>query len=477
MYVLLDVSRLLNCGRRQTPSGIDRVEAAYARYWLSAAPPERVGFVGLSGWGDFAAVPRQTVQAMLAALDEAWAGIGPGFGGARKRAARIGAAAQSALLAGLGRGALRRLLRNTEGQRRVLLSVSHRSLERREPIARLRQAGVAFVPLVHDLIPATHPEYARPGEVGRHLQRLATVAALADGVIVNSAATAAVLDPHLIRRGGPPPVAIAPLGLELPPATVAALATPEPWGPAARSPEGRPEPPYFVTIGTIEPRKNHLLLLHIWRDFALRLGPDAPRLLLIGRRGWENENVLDLLDRCTALRGLVEEVGQVADLAVMRLLRGARALLFPSFAEGYGLPLAEALALGTPALVSDIPALREVGGAAPDYLDPLDGPAWARAILDYADPRSAARAAQLERLRQWRAPRWADHFELVEDLLERVVAAPSGTLAPAAAAVRGGEPAWAGGVSGGAGGRLRPTATPASAGATAAVAAADAGVR
>ncbi|WP_229677975.1 glycosyltransferase family 4 protein [Caldovatus sediminis] len=462
VHVLLDVSRLLSCGRRQTPSGIDRVEAAYARYWLAAAPPERVGFVGLSGWGDFAAVPRQTVQAMLGALDEAWAGVGPGLGRARKRAARIGAAAQSALLAGLGRGALRRLLRSAGGRRSVLLSVSHRSLERREPILRLRQQGAAFVPLVHDLIPATHPEYARPGDAGRHLQRLATVAALADGVIVNSEATEAVLRPHLIRRGGPPPVAVAPLGLELPPAALGAALATSPQGPEARR-----EAPYFVTIGTIEPRKNHLLLLHVWRDFAARLGPDAPRLLLIGRRGWENENVLDLLDRCTALRGLVEEVGQVTDLAAMRLLRGARALLFPSFAEGYGLPLAEALALGTPALVSDIPALREVGGAAPDYLDPLDGPGWARAILDYADPRSAARAAQQDRLRQWRAPSWADHFAIVQDLLARIVAAPDGALA---AAGRGGEPARSGG------GRLRPAA-PATPPAAAVVAAADGGVR
>nr|WP_255575157.1 glycosyltransferase family 1 protein [Caldovatus aquaticus] len=459
---MLDVSRLLSCGQRQAPSGIDRVEAAYARHWLAAAEPDRVGFVGLGAWGDFAAVPRRTVQAMLAALEELWAGAGPPavLARAQRRAARTGAMAQAALLAGLGRGALRRLVRSTPHRPCVLLSVSHRALERQAAIARLRRAGVAFVPLVHDLIPAAYPEYGRPGEAERHLRRLATVGALADGVIVNSAATEAALRPHLIRRGGPPPVAVAPLGLGLAPARPGASLPPPP-------PEERPGPPYFVTLGTIEPRKNHLLLLHLWRDFAARLGPDAPRLLLIGRRGWENENVLDLLDRCTALRGLVEEVGPATDHTVLRLLRSARALLFPSFAEGYGLPLAEALALGTPALASDIPALREVGGTAPDYLDPLDGPGWARAILDYADARSAARAAQLERLRHWRPPRWADHFARVEELLARIVASRDGARA-AGSAARADAIAWAGG------GRLRPAA---SAAATApAVAAGNAGV-
>lgn len=448
------------------------MEAAYARHWLSAQP-DRVAFVGLGAGGDFAAVPPRTVQAMLGALEELWAGAGPpsALARAKRRAARIGAMAQAALLAGLGRGALHRVVRTAQ-QPCVLLSVSHRSLERREPIARLRRAGVAFVPLVHDLIPATYPEYGRPGDAGRHLRRLATVASLADGVIVNSAATEAALRPHLIRPGGPPPVTVAPLGLKPAPAALPGASAPPPL------PEVRSEPSYFVTIGTIEPRKNHLLLLHIWRDFAARLGPDAPRLLLIGRRGWENENVLDLLDRCTALRGLVEEVGQVTDLTVMRLLRGARALLFPSFAEGYGLPLAEALALGTPALVSDIPALREVGGTVRDYLDPLDGPGWARAILDYADPRSVARAAQKERLRHWRTPSWADHFARVQDFLARIVASRGGAPAVATAA-RGDEIAWLGG----GGGRLRPAARAAAATATAAapvpvaVAAGDAGVR
>ena len=90
--------------------------------------------------------------------------------------------------------------------------------------------------------------------------------------------------------------------------------------------------------------------------------------------------------------------------------------------------------LGVPVLCSDLPALREVGGGVPDYLDPLDGPGWRRAILDYAGPDSPRRAAQLDRLRGWQAPDWETHFTLVEEMLERVTGAPAPHRPPLPAA-------------------------------------------
>ncbi len=419
MHVILDVSRLLLSIRRTAPSGIDRVEMAYAKRWLSR-PPKDCTFVAQGSTGGFAAVPRGDVDALLDAIEAGWEGVSD----ARRRAWR----AALPILAGLGLGAGRRALREAlsgpgraSGERSVFLLVSHRALDRAPAIAPLRRAGAAFVPFVHDLIPLSHPEYARPPQVRRHAARVSTVAALADGVVVNSAATAASLRAEFAARGLlAPAVAVAPLGVA--PRPAAATASPP------------PDAPYFVCLGTIEPRKNHLLLLHLWRDLAARFGDAAPRLLLLGRRGWENENILDLLDRCAALRGLVRECGAPGDAVVASLLAGSRALLFPSFAEGYGLPLAEALALGVPALCSDLPALREVGGAVPDYLDPLDGAAWRRAVLDYADPASAARAAQLSRLASWRAPGWDAHFAAVDTLLESVVSGRAGEEAAAAPA-------------------------------------------
>jgi hypothetical protein len=156
-----------------------------------------------------------------------------------------------------------------------------------------------------------------------------------------------------------------------------------------------------------------------------RLGAGAPKLILVGRRGWENENILDMLDRCTVLNGKLVEYSGLPDQAVAKLMKGARALLFPSFAEGYGLPLAEALALGVPAICSDLPALREVGQGVPEYLDPLDGMGWQRLILDFAREDSPLRQAQLSRLESWSSPSWAHHFALVEPWLKQIVRAPA----------------------------------------------------
>jgi glycosyltransferase involved in cell wall biosynthesis len=150
----------------------------------------------------------------------------------------------------------------------------------------------------------------------------------------------------------------------------------------------------------------------------------VPLLVLIGQRGWETENVVDMLDRCPALRGTVIEHNTLPDSEMVGLLKGARALLLPSFAEGFGFPLIEAFGVGVPALCSDIPALRETGGAVAEYLDPLDGPGWRAAILDYAAPGSARRAAQLDRLSGWRPPLWQDHFAGVDRLIADTASAP-----------------------------------------------------
>ncbi len=417
MRILLDISRLISGTGRPAPTGIDRVEHAYARHFL-ARDPARVTFVMSGPFLPPVALPQGLVEALLTALQTLWrgaAGAETAWQDARRRARQ----AQLRQWLGLGRGALRQALAAREPVLHLL--VSHRGAERPGAILALKRQGARFIPLVHDLIPITHPEYAPPRSTRQHLSRLETFTSLADAIIVNSAATAASLAPYLAHEGarGSIPVLPAPLGID-------------PVAPDAGYP--RPAGPYFICLGTIEPRKNHLLLLHIWRDLAETLGDAAPKLILIGRRGWENENILDMLERCPALSGKVMEYAGLPDAAVAGVLHGARALLFPSFAEGYGLPLAEALALGLPAICSDLPALREVGGAVPEYLDPLDGPGWRRLILDYASSESPLRQAQMARLSTWAAPSWEDHFARVDPWLEACARAAPRALADQALA-------------------------------------------
>jgi len=407
--IVFDVSRLIACAVRVTPSGIERVEFAYARRLMTGAAP--IHFARVTRWRGLILLRQRVVERYIEALAALWCD-----GSSLRRRARVRWTALQLRLAGLP---LRRTLpagTPDKAHRPVYLLVSHHHLEQRRLIARLKKRhGMSFICLIHDLIPIEYPEYARPGRDRQHRRRIETVRALADAVIVPSAATGEALRSQIADRRLPR-IEVAPFGVALPADDTAAPIL--------------PERPYFVCLGTIEARKNHLLLLNVWRDLVTRMGSNTPVLVLIGRRGWEIENTIDMLDRCPALRGTVSECSTMPDKHAVRLLKNARALLLPAHIEGFGLPLIEALANGTPALCSNIPALRELGGGVPEYFDPLDGGAWRAAIVDYAADPSPRRDAQLQRLALWQPPRWSDHFAVVDALVaELATALPSSSLA------------------------------------------------
>jgi glycosyltransferase involved in cell wall biosynthesis len=385
--IVFDMSRLLARARESTPTGIDRVEHIYARHLLAGTNDPC--FVRATALGRLTPLPRPLVEKYVEAVAELWS-----EGASAGRRARVRWATLRLRLSRLGRGRRRLYGRlATAPDKPVYLLVSHHHLDDRRLFDRLKKRhDPRFVCLIHDLIPIDFPEYARPGQDRRHRRRIATATAFADAVIVPSAATGGALRSHVDPGGRSFRLVAAPFGIAVPPV-------------AAAGPE-LPARAYFVCLGTIEPRKNHLLLVNLWRDLITEHRDRAPALLLIGRRGWEIENTIDMLDRCAALKGAVSERRALSDSEIGRLLRSARALLLPSFAEGFGFPLGEALALGTPVLASDIPALRELGGGAPEYFGPLDGAAWRAAIIDYAADPSPRRQAQLERLAGWRRPFW-----------------------------------------------------------------------
>ena len=184
---------------------------------------------------------------------------------------------------------------------------------------------------------------------------------------------------------------------------------------------GLAQPPVFVALGTIEPRKNHALLLKIWERFWDKMKDASPKLILVGRRGWENEAVFRQLDSEPMMGRTVIEAGTPDDATLAAYFASTTALLFPSLAEGYGLPLAEALGAGVPCIASDLDALREVGGDVPEYLSPKDSQAWTRTVLSYARPGSTRRVEQLHRMASWRRPEWSEHFAIVENAMETIL--------------------------------------------------------
>jgi len=391
--IILDLSRLLSRTLHPVPTGVDRVEMAYARTLLDLIP-DQLQFAAVNPFGFYGRLPRAAVAAFLDDTERRWA--------------RREAPGRREMLASAARSLMRLRPRRPAApgaRRRFYVQASPHHLHRPARVrAKLRAERARFICLVHDLIPIEFPEYARPNGAAIHAARMRTMADLADGLIANSAATADALTRHLDDRQRAPVIRVAHLGTD-----------PLPTG-SGEMP--RIEQPYFVVLSTIEPRKNHILLLNIWRRMIETLGPDrTPRLAIVGRRGWENENVVDMLERCDAIRQHVHEFSGLPDRSVGALLRSARALLCPSFAEGFGMPVAEALQSGTPVICSDLPALREAGGMVPDFIDPLDGPAWMKTIMDFSAEPSAMRARQLTRLGGWSPPAWRTHLETVIGLV------------------------------------------------------------
>ena len=169
-------------------------------------------------------------------------------------------------------------------------------------------------------------------------------------------------------------------------------------GPVAASdsdgelPVGTPEG-FVLHVGTLEPRKNLPVLLEAWGQLRDR-GERPPPIVLCGRYGWKTEGLRERIEAAAA-EGWLYHFGYLENGQVGALYRRARLVVLPSVYEGFGLPAVEAMCVGAPLLVSDIPVLREVCGEAAVFVDPQDPEAWAAAASDLL--RDSARLEDLGR--------------------------------------------------------------------------------
>jgi alpha-1,3-rhamnosyl/mannosyltransferase len=135
---------------------------------------------------------------------------------------------------------------------------------------------------------------------------------------------------------------------------------------------------YLLVVGTIEPRKNVLMLLRAYCSLPAGVRQLCP-LILAGPWGWNAEPVADFFE-CVARHHNVRLLGYCPDALLPALYCGADALLYASHYEGFGLPVLEMLACGGAVLAADIPALREIASAGVQFIDPTDEPGWRQAI-------------------------------------------------------------------------------------------------
>ena len=173
-----------------------------------------------------------------------------------------------------------------------------------------------------------------------------------------------------------------------------------PLTPVQRQSLGLPDR-FLFCVGTIEPRKNHLTLFDALESIAVhQLLP----LVIAGRIGWNSDGIME---RAQALQraGRVILLDYVDDRLLPRLYASAAAVVYPSWYEGFGLPVLEGLAAGRPVIASDVPAHREVAGDEAQLVTPGNAESIAKAIIDVHDTDEPT-AAEIER-RRWQARRYS----------------------------------------------------------------------
>jgi len=143
--------------------------------------------------------------------------------------------------------------------------------------------------------------------------------------------------------------------------------------------------PYLLSVATQEPKKNLPVLLQAYRILADRL-PDPPRLVLVGKRGWETPGIREEID-AKGLGRLAIVLGYATMEDLPRLYRHAEIFLFPSIYEGFGLPLLEAMASGCPVAASNAASIPEITGDAAVLFDPHDPEAMAVRIEEILKDR------------------------------------------------------------------------------------------
>lgn len=274
----------------------------------------------------------------------------------------------------------------------VFLADTHWSVDTVEELVRAKASGAAVAVLVYDLIKIDRPDLVPPGSSIIFSRWLEAVLPHADIVLAISGTVRNDMLRYLSSRKNVAHLAVASvrLGSDF-----------APGAPAATSPEvaavfADRGSPTFLCVGSVEPRKAHAIVLDAFEQ-RWRAG-DPSRLVVIGREGWGCAELARRLRTHPERGHRLFWFDRATDADVSCAYLGADAVVCASLAEGFGLPVVEALARGTPVIASDIPVFREVAGEDATFFRPGDSSALADA-LDRASRGQLASPGQRSKLR------------------------------------------------------------------------------
>jgi len=292
---------------------------------------------------------------------------------------------------------------------------------------RHRQAGGQVVQMIYDIIPHTAPQYFTPGLVDAFNQFLESTPQYVSSFTCISDWTASDLREFVSRVPGyTPAIRTVPLAHEF-------------MGFKRNQTGIQPtnesmidlvkNGPFVLCVGTVEIRKNGMALLHAWQRLIADLGERVPQLVFGGKYGWRIDEFKELLKRDATLARYVTVIPGPSDKDLAYLYEHCALNIYPSFYEGWGLPVGEAAWFGRLSLASSTTSLPEVCGELVDYVDPNDIQGIAdkvkQLVLNPAIVQQKEKSIREAPLRDWQT--------VANDFYDFVIADDSARLSPQAA--------------------------------------------
>jgi glycosyltransferase involved in cell wall biosynthesis len=251
-----------------------------------------------------------------------------------------------------------------------------------------RMNSFRYIQIFYDLIPTLAPEYVGAGLIGGFNYAIAGMLSYCSQIISISKYSAADLSNTALELNAPmPQIAVVPMGetiryidntvdlgdlTEIRKSDIILASKKSIGGKKLRNRSVSQvfKTKFILCVGTIEPRKNHILLFHVWKKLAARMGDQTPKLVLVGRFGWHMEDFKRVLEVTDYLDKKIVILDGVADEDLEELYRNCLFTIFPSLYEGWGLPVTESLYYGKLCVTSSTSSTPEAGREWAEYIDP-----------------------------------------------------------------------------------------------------------
>jgi glycosyltransferase involved in cell wall biosynthesis len=289
-----------------------------------------------------------------------------------------------------------------------------------------REKGVALVQFVHDVLPLIAPQFYLQGHPLLFADWLTGINDCCDRVITTTKQNVDDFNAELLRRQKAPiPARVVPLAHEF---RERAEDEKKPLYEKVSTPVlAAARLPYVLCVGTREIRKNNLGLAKVWQRLEGKYGATLPRLIFAGRQGWMNDEFDRFLLRNDNVNDSILLVESPSDQELAYLYKNCLFSLFPSFTEGWGLPIGESLWFDRPVIASHLSSMPEVAGDLVDYVDPYDGASIEAAVERLLDP--VYRQERTDQIRTAPKRRWSDFADdLLKELAQIQEAASTATI-------------------------------------------------